>query len=148
MLDQRHHQLQRPRHIRDDLIVALREALDVEVGLEGLHMMDKQLGPDLGKEEGGGKAGHDTVGLAGGRLLLGPFLRLEHGLHETVHNLLASQDQLLGRLLHRLGGVVLVLLRNEEGLQQLLEPFQARITAFYNHVSDIVRLSDVIIYTK
>ena len=76
MLDQRHHQLQRPRHIRDDLIVALREALDVEVGLEGLHMVDEQLGPDLGKEEGGGKASHDTMGLAGGRLLLGPFLRL------------------------------------------------------------------------
>ncbi len=42
----------------------LDEALDVKIGLEGLHMLDKELGPDLGEEVGGRQARHNTIRLA------------------------------------------------------------------------------------
>jgi hypothetical protein len=42
----------------------LDEALDVEIWLEGLNMLDKKLGPDLGEEVGGRQARHDPIRLA------------------------------------------------------------------------------------
>ena len=43
----------------------LYEALDVEIRLKGLDMLDEELWPDLGEEVGGSEACHDAVGLAG-----------------------------------------------------------------------------------
>ncbi len=42
----------------------LNEALDVEIWLEGLNMLDKKLGPDLGEEVGGRQARHYSIRLA------------------------------------------------------------------------------------
>ena len=39
-----------------------------------------------------------------------------------------------------LGGIVLVLLGLEEGVEQLFEPLQARLPALHHHVRDVVGL--------
>ena len=104
-------------------------------------MMNEELRPDLGEEEGGGETCHDPMRLPGAAVL-GPLLGLEHGLHQAIHDLLAGKHQLLWRLLHDLRGVGLVLLGREKSLQQLLKPLETGLATADHHVGDVLRLGD------
>ena len=75
------------------------------------------------------KENKSFIYLRGSILRRGGLLYGRKVLHKAVHNLLAGQQQSLGRLYESLGGVFLVHLWLEHPRQQLVEPVEARVLA-------------------
>ena len=103
-------------------------------------MLNQELRSDFGEEVQGGEASHQAVGsigLFGVGLFHSGLVHPQDGLHQTVDNLLTSQNELRRSLCVLLGGVVLVLFGPEHGLQQLLEPLEPSVLASDDHVGNV-----------